>query len=744
MENKNVAEKQSFVETVVVGDKRISFNCHPEDVKKWAKEEQPGPNIIVLGDTAVHNDVPLANPEFPLLKSIFMQGGFDFAKKQVTQPLILVGTKKRVKAFYDALRLAFHGPSYQELRNQIRVDAKTRKLLLADQKYFANKNSEGEVIPFECFVVQKPFDKNGCALIDDELCIQKVLNQSDNYVVHFKGQEIPVKLTSDGEIGPSWTPPELKGIETPHQFRVFVLGSDSGFGKGPTTGYLIEMNGEYILWDCPPYVSVTLANNAIDPGEIKKIIISHIHDDHCNDLVKFARNGHGRIEIIATKEIIYSLKQKLAALMDISVVNVEHLFFWREIKVGTPTYINGYCFDFHYGFHPIPSLGATVTYNGNHLVTITGDTGFATVLEPAYEASAITATRKKQILDLLKNGKLIFADVGKAMIHGDPADLDGLELPHIQIYHTSDVPEKLQKKVNLAKPGNVYDAYAIIEMNPTVADVALIASVLNNLGIAESLKLVWTKNLSMQSEIWTKDSESVIIQQGSVVDDFFFIITHGKAEVVVNDHVVATLGKGDFFGEEALLTGNARNASIQAKTKLRLIAVPSALFKEMMREDFSLASELTGEKDPSCAITRLKKIWANRLVISQVRAFHALPAGKRNEIASKVQTMEFAPKEVIVRKGSTTDEVYIIARGKVEVKLNQPEMVNPILGVNELFGENVVLGYAPSRTCDVTAIEHTVVYMIPGEVFLRLYNEIPFVHIELITIKQERTVKVAS
>src|SRR5215469_5184724 len=57
----------------------------------------------------------------------------------------------------------------------------------------------------------------------------------------------------------------------------------------------------------------------------------------------------------------------------------------------------------------------------------------------------------------------------------------------------------------------------------------------------------------------------VIIREGDPGDDFF-LISDGNADVIRQDHAVATLGQGEFFGEAALITGEPRNATIVART----------------------------------------------------------------------------------------------------------------------------------------------------------------------------------
>ena len=55
----------------------------------------------------------------------------------------------------------------------------------------------------------------------------------------------------------------------------------------------------------------------------------------------------------------------------------------------------------------------------------------------------------------------------------------------------------------------------------------------------------------------------------------FMAIEEGSAEVRRGDEVLAELGPGDFFGEMGLLGDDRRNATVVAKTGMRLITLDS-------------------------------------------------------------------------------------------------------------------------------------------------------------------------
>jgi len=64
----------------------------------------------------------------------------------------------------------------------------------------------------------------------------------------------------------------------------------------------------------------------------------------------------------------------------------------------------------------------------------------------------------------------------------------------------------------------------------------------------------------------------------------FFVIVEGEASCTIDDHEVATLEAGDFFGEMALLEQGTRSATVVAATPMRVIVIDSREFSGMLGE----------------------------------------------------------------------------------------------------------------------------------------------------------------
>jgi CRP-like cAMP-binding protein len=72
----------------------------------------------------------------------------------------------------------------------------------------------------------------------------------------------------------------------------------------------------------------------------------------------------------------------------------------------------------------------------------------------------------------------------------------------------------------------------------------------------------------------------------------FFFIERGRVEVRQDGRAVATLGEGEFFGEEAILSGDRRNADVIALEPTSVFSMFGTYFREFQAEQPELAEEI--------------------------------------------------------------------------------------------------------------------------------------------------------
>ena len=69
----------------------------------------------------------------------------------------------------------------------------------------------------------------------------------------------------------------------------------------------------------------------------------------------------------------------------------------------------------------------------------------------------------------------------------------------------------------------------------------------------------------------------------------FFVVEQGEATVTVGGAEVATLRAGDFFGELALLDGEARTATVTAATDMQLLVLTASEFQGALQAEPMIA-----------------------------------------------------------------------------------------------------------------------------------------------------------
>jgi CRP/FNR family cyclic AMP-dependent transcriptional regulator len=72
-------------------------------------------------------------------------------------------------------------------------------------------------------------------------------------------------------------------------------------------------------------------------------------------------------------------------------------------------------------------------------------------------------------------------------------------------------------------------------------------------------------------EVTVSEGKHLVDEGGYAYD--LFVIVEGQAQVIVGGDVVAELGPGDFFGEAGVLEKQQRNATVVAKSRMRLVTL---------------------------------------------------------------------------------------------------------------------------------------------------------------------------
>lgn len=84
---------------------------------------------------------------------------------------------------------------------------------------------------------------------------------------------------------------------------------------------------------------------------------------------------------------------------------------------------------------------------------------------------------------------------------------------------------------------------------------------------------------------------AAVVTEGGYANDFF-VIEDGTARVERDGQHLADLGPGDVFGEQALLEGEQRSASVIAASPLRVVKISHWELDKMKRDMPEVVAEL--------------------------------------------------------------------------------------------------------------------------------------------------------
>jgi CRP/FNR family cyclic AMP-dependent transcriptional regulator len=91
------------------------------------------------------------------------------------------------------------------------------------------------------------------------------------------------------------------------------------------------------------------------------------------------------------------------------------------------------------------------------------------------------------------------------------------------------------------------------------------------------------RNVATFAELESHSEGAAVVKEGGYANDFY-AIEDGTAKVEREGQHLADLGPGDVFGEQALLEGEQRSASVVATSPLRVIKIAHWELDKMKRD----------------------------------------------------------------------------------------------------------------------------------------------------------------
>ena len=191
---------------------------------------------------------------------------------------------------------------------------------------------------------------------------------------------------------------------------------------------------------------------------------------------------------------------------------------------------------------------------------------------------------------------------------------------------------------------------------------------------------------------------SDIIVQGEPGNKFY-LVESGTVEVWVKQEdgaetMEATLGRGDYFGERALLNDAPRAATCRCKTRVRVLSLDREEFELLVSRRFQIKAELD-------------EVMERAELLMAMPLFSEVGAPQMKILASALVSESHGAGKTVIRQGDQGDSFYVVKSGAVEVRRRaegtDEESTVGHLGEGEYFGEIALLMNVP-RTASVTAV----------------------------------------
>lgn len=687
--------------------------------KKYCQDHDlPFPRELVAPQALLVAAAPQFNPEFFLYDFLFVYGAA-FKPDLAGERLKLVVDADQVRDAKEALRITLNGPTRQEMASYRNPDGTPAvdpevvdKLASISEEMAIKKGDRPREIDDSIETIE--FGADGTVdVLDGTVRIKRT--GPDSFEVKSGRKMAQVALTIEPPVIPFATLPVPKKFQPPLTFGVKPLGTRSGFDlSGPTTGFLLWVNGRAVIYDGPVGTRYLLESQGISPEDVEAVILSHCHEDHMGAFVELFLAGY-RPKVLTAEPIYRSALLKLSGYFRRPEHEVAKLLHYRRVVPGQPIDELGARWEFFYTVHSIPTIGLRVSMKGRrgitHSIQISGDTMHHEGLDQMREKGVITedhhAFMKQLVPDRQVKHAAYFADVGEAIIHGHPKDWSG-NPNHIIYYHCPDNDHTRSHGKEVASPGMLRTLIEPRKLHPSAP-----GRLLSALRFLELNDPGWFQTILFQGRSRTAEPGEVLAipGEGDRDTDLFTVIVSGAATVTDADgKEITKLRPGEFFGVIELVDREGRKtATVTAETPMELFEVAAHVFHDYV--------ERNGLQDV------LEQIWTKRPLVESAKIFRRLDTAVRNQIARAATEQSFEKGDVIVEEGSKGDDFFLLIEGEVTIKSNGSEIA--ILAANDrdaFFGEMSAINPDRARGANVVAKTDVRVLRIDGGELRHLFE----------------------
>ncbi len=427
------------------GDNALLAGCPPEIVKVIRQRSLNAPGAILLPDKPIAQGESQTAVEFPLYQHLF------FSASEEKKPLMLVGSRRRLRAAEELRELTLLGPDESEMRDW-GMEPEAAEALARETRWFHPKDADGKQIPLSAMVQSAELEADGCEL--GWIKIKRIEQNRFRLTCGEATEDLDLSVAEEQE--PPYPVSTDLTVSTLVKMGVEVLGGATGFSSAQaSSGMALCYNGNYILIDAIPYLNYHLKSRGIARNQIHSIFLTHIHDDHCNPVSLLQYNR--KIRILTTPVIYHMTLKKLSLMMDRPVDRLRAYFDFEPLTPGEETDFFGLRILPHYTSHSIPTIEAqfsTVQNGATYHMIYTGDNQSLSDIKQMQKTGVIDGERYNEIAELYNmRSHLLIADGGEGVLHGDPADALNSEAERIVFLHLDQLSDEFHAQFTVASSG---------------------------------------------------------------------------------------------------------------------------------------------------------------------------------------------------------------------------------------------------------------------------------------------------
>jgi cGMP-dependent protein kinase 1 len=164
---------------------------------------------------------------------------------------------------------------------------------------------------------------------------------------------------------------------------------------------------------------------------------------------------------------------------------------------------------------------------------------------------------------------------------------------------------------------------------------------------------------------------------------YFYLIAAGSVSVEINGQIKAVLGKGECFGDLALLHDTLRTATVQTIEATDVWVLDRDTFKRAVK---------------SISKHRFQE---NKAFLDSIPIFATLSGVQKVTLLELMVSQEFKAGEKVVCEGDMGEIFYIVKKGNAMCSVRGVEVRE--IGPGDVFGEQALL-YGTKRTATITAL----------------------------------------